>query len=225
MDLKNIIILLIILLIIILILYLYILFKNHNNKYLLKKKKKVRFNNNIQYHKYPKEIKLDYHDNIYNNIDYVEPFVGNIDENTYYNEDDINNIKQKVKYADLSLGEINKLRYNNMRKKNKQFQNSLDNFTHFQKDDSKIVEQKSESIDPFNPSCDSEKLIGMTIQDIYDSQINGPKAIPKNIKKITSSSIIYDNESELNGGFINGSNIYGMGQDDKYSSAHFTDNF
>jgi hypothetical protein len=95
--------------------------------------------------------------------------------------------------------------FDKMQKNHKRYEKSLSEFTKYQTDSSTIIKTET-TIDPFKPDHRSESLKGRAIKDIYDEQVAGPKAKPKRVKRRSSSRVIYEDESELNGGAIPGTN-------------------
>lgn len=107
----------------------------------------------------------------------------------------------------------------------REYGNALGKFSKYQTDDSKLVE-KNTPIDPFKLNHKSKSLKGRTIKEIYDKQVEGIKAKPKKIKKQTGTSIVYENESEINGGIIKGTKLQGFdGVNNGYKSAAFGNEF
>jgi len=113
-----------------------------------------------------------------------------------------------------------------MKKNHDNYQKSMGEFTKYQMDDSTVIKTDI-TIDPFKPEKRNNKsLQGKAIKDIYDQQVAGPRARPKIIKKKTDTCTIYENESELNGGKIKGTNLCGFdGISDSYKSAAFGNEF
>ncbi|AGF85210.1 hypothetical protein QJ854_gp572 [Moumouvirus goulette] len=110
-----------------------------------------------------------------------------------------------------------------IQKNHKNYEKCLGQFVKYQMDDN-IVIKTDTTIDPFkNPN--DPNLKNMTIKDIYDKQVTGPKAKPKIIKKTTGNSVMYDDESELNGGFIKGTNLQGFDGTSDFKSAAFDNEF
>jgi len=113
---------------------------------------------------------------------------------------------------------------NKMQKNHKEYGKSLGQFVKYQMDDSTLIKTDI-TIDPFK--CETQKpLMGNTIKEIYDRQVEGPKAKPKRIKTKTAACTIYEDESELNGGIIKGSDLYGFdGINNGYKTAAFGNEF
>lgn len=112
-----------------------------------------------------------------------------------------------------------------MQKNHEEYGKSLGQFTKYQTDDSTIIKTDT-TIDPFKPNHRSDALKNCTVKEIYDEQVKGPQAKPKRIKSKSSTSVIYEDESEMNGGNIKGTNLYGYdGINDEYKSAAFENEF
>ena len=112
-----------------------------------------------------------------------------------------------------------------MQKNHKDFQKSLGQFTQYQTDNRTLIKTDI-TIDPFKPQHQSKSLKGRTVKDIYDQQVAGPKAKPKRIKSRTATTVIYENEAEMNGGKIKGTNLCGFdGTNDGFKSAEFGNEF
>lgn len=112
-----------------------------------------------------------------------------------------------------------------MKKNHKEYEKSLGQFTKYQMDNSTLIKTDI-TIDPFKPGHKSSSLKGKTVREIYDQQVAGPKPIPKKIKAKTANNIIYEDESELNGGVIKGTNLRGFdGINNGYKSAAFGNEF
>jgi hypothetical protein len=112
-----------------------------------------------------------------------------------------------------------------MFRSHKDYQKSLGDFIKYQTDDSTKI-RTDITIDPFKPEHNSNKLKGKTVKEIYDEQVAGPTVIPKRIKGRTASTIIYDDESENNGGRIKGTNLIGFdGLGESYRAAAFGNEF
>ncbi|XWV24829.1 hypothetical protein QJ856_gp0954 [Tupanvirus deep ocean] len=112
-----------------------------------------------------------------------------------------------------------------MQKNHKDFQKSLGQFTQYQMDDSTIIKNDT-TIDPFKSDHRSKSLKGRTVKEIYDEQVAGPKAKPKRIKAQTSTTTIYEDETEINGGKIKGTNLHAFdGINDGFKTAAFGNEF
>ena len=143
------------------------------------------------------------------------------------NDDDENNAEQ-VWYNSFSTPLMDpddkKKFYAKIQKSYKNYEKSFGEFIQYQMDNDTLIKTDI-TIDPFKPekrnNCD-----GKAIKDIYDEMVAPPKAKPKKIKKKTDRCIIYDDESELNGGNIRGTNLSGFdGVNDGYKSAAFGNEF
>ena len=105
------------------------------------------------------------------------------------------------------------------------YTDTLDKFGQYVTDQSTIIKTET-TIDPFKPTVRSAQLAGKTVQEIYDEQVRGPQAIPKKIKARTDHGIVYQNESELNGGKMRGTDLVGVNQlGDTWESAAFGNGF
>ena len=112
-----------------------------------------------------------------------------------------------------------------IKKNHKEYDESLGQFIQYQMDNSSLIKTDI-TIDPFKPEHKSNRLKGQTIKEIYDQQVAGPKAKPKRIKAKTSNNIIYEDESELNGGTLNGTNLCAFDNtNDIYKMAEFGNEF
>jgi|SRR5271154_3403186 len=112
-----------------------------------------------------------------------------------------------------------------MQKNHKKYENSISDFAKYQMDRSTIIQTET-TINPFKPDHRSKSLRGRAVKDIYDEQIAGPKAKPKRVKKRTRTGIVYENESELNGGTISGTKMHGFdGINDSHKTAAFGNEF
>lgn len=79
--------------------------------------------------------------------------------------------------------------------------------------DQKAVLKTDTTIDPFQPSKTPEKyksLKGKTVGEIYDEQVSGPHAKSKEIRKVTKTETFYEDESDMNGGIIPGTKLFGF---------------
>jgi len=115
--------------------------------------------------------------------------------------------------------------FDRMQKNWKKYESAISDFSKYQTDRSTVIETET-TIDPFKPDHRSNQLKGRAIKDVYDEQVAGYKAKPKAIKKKTASQVIYDNESELNGGNIPGTDLFGFdGVNDAYKTAAFGNEF
>ena len=112
-----------------------------------------------------------------------------------------------------------------MHQEHKDYTKSLSKFSKYQTDNSTLIKTDI-TIDPFKPKPEAKSLNGRAIKDIYDEQVSGPKAIPKRIIGKTDNAIIYDSETEMNGGYIKGTNLYGFdGICSGYTKAIFGNDF
>lgn len=111
-----------------------------------------------------------------------------------------------------------------MKKNHENYVKSMGQFTQHVMDDKTVIKTDT-SIHPFD-EADKQVFKGKKIKDIYDDQTSGPKAKPKKIKYKTPSSIIYENEVDINGGYIKGTNLHGYdGINDGYKLASFGNEF
>uniref|UniRef100_A0A6G6ABM8 Uncharacterized protein n=1 Tax=Borely moumouvirus TaxID=2712067 RepID=A0A6G6ABM8_9VIRU len=122
----------------------------------------------------------------------------------------------------LTQQEKNKFTHK-IQKDHKNYEKCLGQFVKYQMDDSTVIKTDI-TIDPFKKPNDPN-LKNMTIKDIYDKQVSGPKAKPKNIKNTVGNTVTYDDESELNGGFIKGTNLQGFDGASDFKSAAFDNEF
>lgn len=113
-----------------------------------------------------------------------------------------------------------------MQENHKKLEKSMGEFTDYQMDRSTVIKTDT-SIDPFKPSHHRSSLQDQTIKDIYDSKVSTYKAKPKKILKKTKSETVYQHESELNGGNINGTKgLHGFdGIGDSFKAASFGNEF
>lgn len=112
-----------------------------------------------------------------------------------------------------------------MQKNHKKYEKSMGEFGQYQMDRSTVI-QTDTTINPFKPDHRSDTLKGRRIKDIYDEQVSGPKAKPKKVLKKNKNMTVYENESEMNGGIIEGTNMYGFdGICDDYKTAAFGNEF
>jgi uncharacterized protein YxeA len=211
--------------------------KNKNNK---NNKKKVTFDDDVKYHYYdsrePIGDKIDI-DAILGKQKAVLPGVlKNVD---VPEEKDQANIVRPINLeqehaddtwdANFGLPLITKkeshCHFDKMQKSNRKYEQSMSEFTEYQVDRSSIVEPEFK-IDPFKPSTKSGNLKNQKIKDIYDMQVALPKAAPKKIKKVTSDLVVYENDSENNGGPIQGTNLHGFdSQSSIFGNAAFGNEF
>lgn len=93
-----------------------------------------------------------------------------------------------------------------MHKNHKEYQKSLGKFTQYQTDDNTLI-QTDTTINPFKPTKCNQSLKGLTVREIYDKQVAGPITKSKKIKSRSDNKITYENEIEMNGGKIKGTNM------------------
>lgn len=111
-----------------------------------------------------------------------------------------------------------------MKREHEKYGKSLGKFHSYQMDKNTLIKTDT-TIDPFKPQ-NRHLLAGKSIKDIYDNQVSGPKAKPKKILGRSTSSVIYENESEMNGGNINGSSLHGYDTNvDGFKMAEFDNEF
>jgi len=73
-----------------------------------------------------------------------------------------------------------------------------------------------------------KEFVGVSIKDIYDQKTQGPKAIPKILKSSSENKWEYEKESELNGGALRDSSLFGyekLDQIDMYKGLSYDDEF
>ena len=72
--------------------------------------------------------------------------------------------------------------------------------------DKNLLNQYDSLLDIYKANPNDKRLVGLKIKDIYDKETENPKALPK--KKIMKKNgmIYYKDETEMNGGVLNGSN-------------------
>jgi hypothetical protein len=113
---------------------------------------------------------------------------------------------------------------NKIKHEHDKYGKSLGKFNSYQMDKNTIIKTDT-TIDPFK-SENRHLLQGKSIGDIYDKQVSGPKAPPKKILRRSSSSVIYENESDMNGGVLNGTTLHGYdGSAGGFQSANFENEF
>lgn len=210
-----------------------------------KKPKKVHFNDNIEYKYFSARSSSTsdkkYVDKLVSDI-ISDNKVGQEDDNKSFVEIDLENNVVPSGISDpyhnpedtwdasfglplMSKDEKNKY-FSKMQKNHKEYGKSMSEFTKYQTDNSTLIKTDI-TIDPFKPEHKSATLKGKTIKEIYDEQVAGPKAVPKKIKKKTPSKTIYENESEMNGGEISGTDgLHGFdGVTGSHKSASFGNEF
>lgn len=107
----------------------------------------------------------------------------------------------------------------------KKYDKSMGEFYEYLTDQSTVIKTDT-TIDPFKPSVRSSNLKGKAISDIYDEQVAGPQAKPKKIKFKNEMGTTYVDESDMNGGKISGTNLFGFtGYADNNKSAMFGNEF
>lgn len=113
-----------------------------------------------------------------------------------------------------------------MQRNMENYAKSLGEMVQYQTDKNTII-QTDTTIDPFKPPVTQRGVYqGRTVKEIYDEQVAGPRAIPKRIKQKTPTTLVYEDESEMNGGIIKGSKLHGFdGIKDGFQSAAFGDGF
>lgn len=122
----------------------------------------------------------------------------------------------------LSQNEKNKFS-EKIKQDHEEYEKCLGQFSKYQMDNNTII-KTDVTIDPFKKS-DENKLKNMSVKDIYDRQVAGPQIKPKNIKKTNNHSTIYEDESEMNGGFIKGTQLHGFDGASDFKSAAFDNEF
>jgi len=210
-----------------------------------KKHKKVSFNDHVKYHYYDKKIpthhtkksRIDIDDILYRSSEEApQSRVVSIEPEK---EDDYkintvfpSNLEQDTDEAwDVNFGSplVNKnerkTHFDRMQKNNKNYFNSISDFSEYQTDRSSLVEPEFK-IDPFKPDRDSKQLSGQRIRDIYDAQVVNPSAKPKQIKTRTDNLTTYVDDDVSNGGMIPGTNLCGYdGMDNVFKSSAFGNEF
>lgn len=115
--------------------------------------------------------------------------------------------------------------YAKIQKSYKDYEKSFGEFIQYQMDNDTLIKTDI-TIDRFKPEKRNNNCGGKAIKDIYDEMVAPPKAKPKKIKRKTDRCIIYDDESELNGGNIRGTTMCGFdGNNDGFKSAAFGNEF
>lgn len=110
-----------------------------------------------------------------------------------------------------------------MHRNHQNYQKSFNKFTKYQLDNETLIKNDL-TIDPFK--TDKPEYKNKSIKDIYDQKVAGPKTKPKKIKRCTPNTIVYEDEVEMNGGNIKGTNLHGFdGITDSYKSAAFGNEF
>ena len=244
---NNIIILIIILVVIGVVVYLYYNHKkilstiqadtpenqNDNTAKPKKNRKKVRFDDNVIYHTYDRKGTKQLSGSSKDSIDVDKLFSPSIasDEKseTVYPSNLDRTDPEELWDANFGLPLMThneKQKYvAKMQKNYKDYEKSLGKFVKYQTDDSTIIKTDA-SINPFSADQIDKIFKGKTIKEIYDDQVAGPKAKPKQIKYQTSTSLVYENESELNGGQLQGTNLCAFDSDTTgFKSANLKNEF
>lgn len=139
-----------------------------------------------------------------NKIDFISPQKIDIDS-ILSSESSLSSPTQN--YSQPLVNENTKKEYYAKLQKNyKDYEKSIGEFVKYQTDDSLIIKTDT-YINPFKPESRSNDYKGKAIKDIYDSMVAGPRAKPKKIKKITTNEVLYEDESELNSGRLQGCGI------------------
>lgn len=122
--------------------------------------------------------------------------------------------------SDYEKSAINK----KIKKEHDMYFKSMGMFSDYLSNNDNITEVRK--IDPFDPK-NQDELSGLTIGEIYDNQVSSNFiAKPKKIKHIDSSMTIYEDESVINGGMMEGSNIKGYDNiNNIHESANFSNGF
>lgn len=209
--------------------------KIKQNKKSSKTKKQVRFDDNIEYRIF---TPIDVDEILYTD----EEKSVKIEDTKIDDKIDIDQIlspdKNKIDESDidkswytmfdkpLMTNNEKKQYYDKVSKNYKDYEKSLDQFGKYQTDDSTVIKTDI-TIDMFAPEkINNNNKTGTTIKDIYNEMVKAPTAKPKKIKCKNPENIIYEDESEMNGGNISGSNLTGYdGINDEYQMANFNDDF
>lgn len=110
---------------------------------------------------------------------------------------------------------------NEMQDEYKKYEKSLGKFTRYRTDKNTIIPNEFDKA-----NLDSKSLHGKTIKNIYDKYTAGPKAKSKTILKSTPNVLIYDDESEMNGGNIKGTKLHAYdNMNECYQSSSFGNQF
>lgn len=200
-----------------------------------KSKKRVRFNKGIKLFTYSKPSSVSstssisiLSDSIYSDrspkpIESVNPIENNeiLPSNLDSSNDD--ETWDSGFGVPLATDVQKQLHANELINDHKKYSKSLGKFNQYLTDNSTIIKTDI-TIDPFKPE-EKSKTLDKTIREIYDEQVAGPKAIPKKIKKITKNSIVYEDDSEMTGGNVMGTNLVGFDGGSGYQSADFGNGF
>ncbi|AKI80042.1 hypothetical protein QJ850_gp657 [Acanthamoeba polyphaga mimivirus] len=145
-------------------------------------------------------------------------------------EDDTNNYWDSSFGLPLATDEEKNKFAKQIKKNHKNYEKALGNFTKHKTDDNIIIKTDT-TIEmfksPYTSDEDETELQRKprTVKDIYDNKVAGPKAKPKKIKYKTANMVMYENENEMNGGFIKGTNIHGFDGNAGFKSADICDEF
>lgn len=227
------------------------IFVTKNNK----SPKKVRFNDNIKYNTYKKNSilsnsiemlspgsKIDV-DSIFTSIgknsssdspNSINESIKSINSSESDNSENNNfcshNYNQPEEVWDASFGlplmsKEEKHKYiKQMHKNHRKYQKSFGKFTQYQTDNNTLI-QTDTTINPFKEAKGSKSLKGNTVREIYDKQVAGPIAKPKKIKSKSDNKTFYEDEMEMNGGKIKGTNMCGFDNSNEFRSAAFGNEF
>lgn len=112
-----------------------------------------------------------------------------------------------------------------LKKSYAKYNESFNDMAKYRMDQESLI-QTDIKIDPFTSDPGTKKMLrGETIKSIYDKQVAPPKAVPKKIKSLKNDQTIYENETEMNSGFIQGTKLHAYGTLGSYQSAAFGDEF
>lgn len=112
-----------------------------------------------------------------------------------------------------------------MQKKYRNYEKSLGDFAAYQLDNDSMIKGEF-AIDPFDTTDKFTKLTGRSVKDVYDEQVAGPKFKKKTVKYVTDSCVYYEDEDELTGGPLKGTNLSAYNNDgNTYGQAQFNDEF
>lgn len=205
------------------------------NKYINNKaKKQVRFNHKIKTRLYdlkdsehsndkktsmnniPDDIKSEILDNDTNQDYDTQSPIADLKTIDSMNDLDANNTWDSSFGIPLMNKDEKKKYFNKVQKNFIDYGKSMSEFEKYLTDRSTIIQTET-TIDPFKPDHRSGSLENKTIQEIYDQQTAGPKAKPMKIKSNHDYQTIYDNDSEMNTGQLNGSNLKAY---DNFGSAY-----
>jgi len=221
-------------------------------------KKKVRFDDNVKYHYYDTPIDMDKvlygsrtelhqyrqkaeqlselseHDSEETQL---KPVLSDSDHQNHFAVPDFNinasNLEMPDNAWDASFGvplvnkDERKVHFDRVQKSNKKYEQNMGDFVEYQTDRSSVVEPEFK-IDPFKPTKVSNELTSKKIREIYDEQVQTPKAKPKKIRNKSLGVTYYENETENNGGMIRGTHLHGSKgsrHTETYGSAAFGNEF